>query len=744
MSSDAKRSGAPLAPTLVGGACLSYSLAALTAAAGALLLATLSYALLAPQRAPAALVPHQPAPGSGAALLRACSALRGRGVQHYAAMPGARLVRAAAARHEEDRSCGVEARRLGGNGSAVAEVVHCCKVDWRYKGLAGNILTQYVAGRFFAEVNSCAMPDAAFTGDNSPRNELGTQGVSAARLPLQWPPAAGYSPTMGAQTLEHAHAAYGMHRVPASYDMSFEVYPEVANWLYSALSLGWDLAGDTLLGRGVRGLNQVLVSGNATAERGGRWAQHREACALAGVRLHEEALQGASGSASAGASSAMDAAVAAVLEGLHPWLPSQLVAEVENLLRERGERGGGALPAGLRDLVRSPERTMVIHIRGGDHYRAALHDAMARGAAGITPTGGAFDADWLGPLLLLSGAIEPPGDSEAHLEMLEANAARAGALVIPPLSYFQGVLRGTRAAWDSVLVVGDASLAGGPLLAALVREFNATLAAGSVASDLAALLLARQLVVAGASTFSFMAAAMGRARVIHAPHAALLSARTWTGTCLLTPAQFDARWVFHDAFRGAVRRVAAGYAAQAAAAAREGLAAEAAVSSEWALRASGGAWRARAEFWRQPQLYQAPAWSSACPGDDAAGSGRGLARALGGAAAAAAPDPSAGGWGAESAAEAAAAAADLAAGGNLSVPLGFLTYRQVVGYYRNPACSRYFYPGYARNYREQGWEIGEQQWHTCVDLAQLAPLYDGQGKGNGCMMWGRFWSLCEG
>ena len=28
---------------------------------------------------------------------------------------------------------------------------------------------------------------------------------------------------------------------------------------------------------------------------------------------------------------------------------------------------------------------------------------MARGASGITPTGGAFDADWLGPLLLLSG-----------------------------------------------------------------------------------------------------------------------------------------------------------------------------------------------------------------------------------------------------------------------------------------------------------------------------------------------------
>jgi hypothetical protein len=54
MSSD-KRSPPP-APTLVGGACLSFSLATLTAAAGALLLATLSYALLAPQRPPAA--PH--------------------------------------------------------------------------------------------------------------------------------------------------------------------------------------------------------------------------------------------------------------------------------------------------------------------------------------------------------------------------------------------------------------------------------------------------------------------------------------------------------------------------------------------------------------------------------------------------------------------------------------------------------------------------------------------------------------
>lgn len=659
-------------------------------------------------------------------LLEKCHSLRGYGVHYYAAISGARLVTFSMVEdgelHDEDKSCGAEVRNEN------TTVIHCCTLGIEFQGRSGNILTQYVAGRFFAEINSCAMPYVAFTSPNSPHNEMGFQGGTLESMSLQWPPVQGYKPLVGGQRLQHGLDAYGLHRSPATYDMTFSVFPEYANWLYSALSLGWDLAGDTLIGRGVRGLNQILLSGNLTAERAARWASHREACAQAGVKMLADAtfnVQTNSEDDTAvteDSSSEVDAAVTTVLEGMHPWLASQLVSEVQGLLRGKHPR----MSAGLRALVADPERTIVIHIRVGDSYRMAFHEAFLRGASGIVRRGGSGDLSWLGPMLFVSGRIDEKNSVPAsqHLEMLEGNAAIAGGIATPPLSYYQTILRGTREAWDTVIVVGDSSLEYLPLFTALQEEFGAILQTGYPALDMATLILARQLVISGGSTFSFMAAAQGRARVIHAPHLSLMSTRTWTGTCFITPHAYDPRWVFHDVFRAAVRRVARGFAAQSAAARKEGLAEDAVVSRDWALSASAGVWQEHVEFRRQPLLFNPPVWDDNCPAD-AEGNGKGYARALG-------------------ISEEVDGDSDSDADLNDPMPLYFLTYKQLVDYYRRPACSRFFFPSYAKTMEENHWPIGEEQWNTCVDQAPLAPFFDGKEKGTGCRMWGEIHHLCEG
>lgn len=660
-------------------------------------------------------------------LLEECHSLRGHGIQYYATLPGARQITLAMVEdgelYEEDMSCGAEIRNEN------TTVVHCCTLGFEFQGRSGNILTQYIAGRFFAEINSCAMPNVPFISVNSPHNEMGSQGGTPESISLQWPPVQGYKSSGSGHRLQHGLDAYGYHRVPATYDITFSVYPEYANWLYSALSLGWDLAGDTLMGRGVRGLNQVLMSGNATAERAFRWAKHREVCAQAGVQMLAVALVKGLGSEDdvmgSEVSAEVDAAVSTVLESLHPWLASQLVTEVQGLLQGTHPR----MSEGLRALFFDPERTMVIHIRVGDTYRGAFHEALVRGSSGIVHRGGSGDLGWLGSMLFLSDKIDernavPPSQ---HLEMLEGNAALAGGIATPPLSFFQNILRGTREAWDTVIVVGDSTLQYLPLFTALQEEFGAVLQSGYPALDMATLLLARQLVISGGSTFSFMAAAQGRARVIHAPHLSLMSTRTWTGTCFITPHAYDPRWVFHDVFRAAVRRVARGFAAQSAAARKEGLAEDAVVTREWALAASAGVWQEHVEFRRQPLLFSPPVWDEDCP-PDAEGNGKGYERAIG--------ITEVGGDEGDFDSEDEEALAPM--------PLYFLTYKQLVEYYRRPSCSRFFFPSYAKVMEENHWPIGEKQWNTCVDQVPLAPFYDGKEKGTGCRLWGQNNHLCEG
>ena len=710
--------------------CAPLPLLILLTLAGAACWFLLAYAQAPPL--PASLHAHSRAPPqlpvSAAALLAACHARRGRGPAHYAALPQARHVTLAALEarellHEEDRVCGGEVRR---NGTAAVEVVHCCELRVVFNGLAGNILTQYAAARFFAELNSCAVPYLLFASRNSPHNEMGAQ-PGLQDFDLQWPLAAG-ARLSGANGLHHLIDAYAYFRAPAQTDTTLDFYPEHSSLLYTALSFGWDLAGGSLMWSGVRGLNKEVISGNSTAERGQRWAAHREACAQAGMLLLAKAQEEVAATETPAKalakqppppllppqSLALELAVDTVLEGLHPWLASQLEEEVQLLLRRTHAR----MTPQLRAFLAHPERTIVLHMRLGDQYRKALHDAQQRGA-GIQ-RGTRTDAlDWLGERLFPSDT-EVNVPQQTHLDMLEGNAARVD-LVMPPLSYYTTVLRATVRAWDSVLVVGDASLASNPVFRALQAEFNASLQSGSPALDMATLLLARQLVVSGGSTFSFTAAAQGRARVIHAPHAALMSLRTWTGTCFVTPSRFDARWVFHDVFRAGVRRVARGFAAQAAAARAEGLAADAVVTRAWALNASAGEWKEHVEFRRQPLAYTPPQWDEGCPGDAPGVGARGLARALG------LPEPA----GEPGPAQAA------------TVPLYFLTFEELVGYYRRPACSDYFFPGFTQDFHNNNGRLTEGGlWGVCADDAPLAPLNQ-DIRSRGCRMWGQHPAPCD-
>ena len=651
---------------------------------------------------------------STAALVRLCRAARGRGAAHYAALPGARVVGASRGqRHPDDAACVTAAVEGVRN-----NVTHCCEATMKMMGMTGNLLTQSHVLRFYAELNSCAMPWIWYQGDNLPESQICFQGDF--RAAQQWPAVPGWE-AAGDAELTNSIDALREHQRPSQARMRFEVFPENANWQYAALSLGWDLAGDTLIGLGVRGLNAELVTGNATAERCARWAVHREACAAAGAALAAEAGGAPEGAPLRGQLEALSQQTA--LEGLHPWLSAGMLPErpgIRDMVRLVLD-GSHALTPALRVLVAHPERTIVVHLRMDEVYQATLRDARARALEGLARGGG--NDEWLGGIHLAGARwadAAPPEETDAQrLDMLEASAARAD-LVTQPLSFFTRVLRATRAAWDHVVIVGDPSLRSNPIFASLQAEFGALLQCVDVVTDFTALLLARQLVLSGASTFTFSAAALGRARVIHAPHVGYLSVRAHNmnaGSCLIPPDRFDERWVFHDVFRRAVRRAARVFAAQAAAARREGLAHDAVVDRAWAERVTREALPEVLHVeWKRAPLAPLPVWDDACPGDADEGvdGARGLAAALGkqppppppvrGAAGGGAPDP---------------------------VPLFFLTYQELVGLYRRKECTPYFFPSFERDELSGG--RARDPRHTCVDDAPIATLHE-VGPSYGCRL----------
>lgn len=400
---------------------------------------------------------------------------------------------------------------------------------------------------------------------------------------------------------------------------------------------------------------------------------HREACAAAGIDAATRSHR-VNTSSDVAAAPFFDAGTAATFEALHPWLPSRVSEDIELLLLNAAPD----MTLGLRDFLRDPDGTVVIHVRLEDMYEFAYLNSIARSQSGLSAVCGSGKHDWLGPAFYQQrgGAAAVAAANPAELiEALEASAALAYEWSVPSLSYYCTVLRATRSVWRRVLVVGNSQLADSPIFKALQEEFGAVLQSGSEARDMAVLLLARQLIISGGSTFSYMAAAQGRARVIHAPHVGLMRLRSYVGGSLVTPSHFDARWVYHDIHRGAVTRVAAGFAAQAAVARSQGLTNTSVVSREWALNASFGIWKSHVEWRREPLASPLLELDSSCPVDDPDTLGaRGLAIALG---ATSEPLPS-----------------HLVPLPRSSMPRYFLTYDELAAFYSHGPCSMYYFPGH--------------------------------------------------
>jgi hypothetical protein len=348
---------------------------------------------------------------STAAAVRLCRASRGLGAAHYAALSGAlgRVVGPAGAallagfsppprgaRHPEDAACVTATVGDGRN------VTHCCVVVMTFNGLTGNLLTQSHVLRLFAEINSCAMPWIWYQSGHQQTSAIGPQ--ADWRGEQQWPVVPGWVATESTQIISTSMETRAAYLTPSQAEVHMEVYPENANWQFAALSLGWDLAGDTLIGLGVRGLNADIISGNATAERCERWAAHREACAVAGIALQAEADAAPAGTTLRAQLESLS--FQTNLESLHPWIsagapPERLgIRDAVKLLLD----GSLAVTPALRALIAHPERTIVVHIRLDEVYRYTLRGARARARDGLGRGGG--DEEWLGNIWHLASG--PP------------------------------------------------------------------------------------------------------------------------------------------------------------------------------------------------------------------------------------------------------------------------------------------------------------------------------------------------
>ena len=510
---------------------------------------------------------------------------------------------------------------------------HCCVVRHLQEGRTGNQLVNYFAGRLYAELHSCAWASVSF-GDG-----LGREGgVALAAEGALWPPAGGEAawPQLAAPldaTAEPAalRALFERGSAPA---LVLKAQLERADVLYVAASLAWDLQGHTLAGRGLAGLGAAALKDEATEARCRRWWEEREACwqdaggralhpwmpqdlralAVRAMRWAEaeraaEAAAGAAGSGGGGSSSYEQQQQQQQQQQRRSGEDSVALekeaalarAAAAALLGGGGEGSGGAplLPPGLRAVAADPEGTLVIHARLGDMSAMAWQEALANAAAGHDATwdeaAGGAGWQWVQERFpgyrypqypdcdkLAGEAAYSDAGGAGMLEALEWDAARLGGFVVSPLSFYAGVIEGSAAAagapWRSIVVLTEPCSVSHPIVRALVARYGAAVQAGSVAEDLATMALARTLVISS-STFSLMAALLGRARAIHVPYAGSFSLRSSHNRQCLTPsARLDPRFVFHDVYRRAVDAAAAALGSGAAARGREG---------QWLWRAEG-------------------------------------------------------------------------------------------------------------------------------------------------------------
>jgi len=334
---------------------------------------------------------------------------------------------------------------------------------------------------------------------------------------------------------------------------------ERADILYAAASLGWDLAGESLIGRGLPGVAREALADKQFLERCLRWAQEREAC-----------WGDPSG------------------RGFHPWMPTDMRNAAMGAMNARTAAASGVNnssnkignyqgPAGLAAVASDPEGTLVIHARLGDMSAMAWQEAQANAGSG-------HDGEWYGEHgvgwswvpekfpryryprfpdcdILRNEREYREGSGEEMIKALEWDAGRLGGFVVSPLSFYTNVIEGSApvggGGWRQIVILTESCSADHPIIRALVAKYGAIVQVGSVVEDLTTMVLARHLVISS-STFSFMAALLGRATVIHVPHAGSFSLLgSHNKQCLTPTSQMDPRFVFHDVYRRSVDDVAA-------------------------------------------------------------------------------------------------------------------------------------------------------------------------------------------
>ena len=419
-----------------------------------------------------------------------------------------------------------------------------CAVVHDAGGRTGNQLVTYFVGRLYAELHGCASSRVDFGADMGA--EAALRGDAAA-----WPPARDLpAPTL----VERGDGLRELFEGGGTRALTVRAQFERADIIYAAASLGWDLGHETLAGVpwGVERAHAALDS-TAVRARAALWSAQRESCAVqAGV-----------GGARA----------------LHPWLPAGARALAISALEGRGLPADS--PAGLRAVAADADGTLVIHARLGDMAAMAWQESEAAFAGGHpgrtgSAVGGSVGWDWAperfpGYKYPKFPDCEKLRDEPAYhsrdggdmLDALEFDVARLGGFVVSPLSFYEELLRALSPRPRNIVVLTEPCAADHPVVRALERDWGAIVQTSTVAADFATMLLARELVISS-STFSYMAAVLGRARAVHAPYAGSFSlVRAHNRQCLPPAPGLDARFIFHDVYRRAVDKTAAALRARA-------------------------------------------------------------------------------------------------------------------------------------------------------------------------------------
>lgn len=250
---------------------------------------------------------------------------------------------------------------------------------------------------------------------------------------------------------------------------------------------------------------------------------------------------------------------------VHAMTPNLLAAAYAGILKGKQQPPSShsdAADKATRFLADDPDNTILVHIRAGDLVDFTLQrefmrrrgfeaEDMTEWTPGRRPLPGsrAFAAmeDFIADMRdhpLPNGARFFNWDyaKAAHgmdlLEITEYDCATNDEVsVTPPIWFFQKLLSNHGqtggALWQHVIVLAEPGNEAHPIVAAIVREFDATLVTiDSVADSLAMFMAARNMVMSS-STLSQVGGLLGRATTVHLPHVGLDTLRPDHDTCRL-------------------------------------------------------------------------------------------------------------------------------------------------------------------------------------------------------------------